>query len=192
MRKVALVFAVLVLGLAINSFAQDASDFSDSTLKFTAPTELKASTEFEFVFEVTNNAQITGEKQNWIRQVDVSMPSTSYKVNPDDIQVPDPIHSGTFEGEYQIDHWEKSFNDVNATITWTAFGVVTSFEYGDIREGETLRFAFKATTDADAKDGFKWVLYGDEGDKVEGTAYVETENPPSNEGGDDDDNGCGC
>jgi hypothetical protein len=173
-----------------DSFADDdsgeATTFEDSTLDFFNPTALDAEVEYLFEFIVENKATpIEGEKLNWIKAVELTLPS-GYTVNEEDeeaLTAPDPLHSPEVEEdpELQIDRWEVMFDPDSTTITWQAFGVVTSVEFGDIREGETLPFAFKATTDAVPTDGFAWVLRGDEGVDVSGISYIEDEEP-----GDDD------
>jgi len=180
----------------------DDDDFMASTLVFDAPTALEAETPYDFEFTVTNGATFNGdtdEKGEWIFGVDLSMPSSDYVVDESDLKGPTPLHGTVSEGDYQILSWDASFDPTSTTITWQCFGVVTSANYGDIREGEMLSFQFSATTDAAATDGFHWVLHGDLGTDVEGDAYINggdddnDDNDDSSKGDDDDSGGgCGC
>jgi len=194
----------LVMVLAMIGFAAAADDdsapadddsgttFMDSTLDFTSPQAIEASTEYEFIFDVTNKAmplKADQEKQEWIKKVDLAMPTADYAVNQDALVAPDPLHGDASEGDYRIDHWDVLFNPDTNAITWTAFGVATSVEYGDIREGDVLSFTFKATTDAIPTDGFAWTPYGDMGDNVNGIAYIVEQGDDDDSGPDDDDTG---
>jgi len=127
----------------------ESNGFENSTLDFYSPDSLAPNTEYQFIFDVYNAGQITGEKQNWIKEVYVKMPSKNYSVDIESTIPPDPLHGNVGEGEYQIDNWEVYFDADKNAITWECFGVVTSFAYGDIREGETLAFLFFATTDTE-------------------------------------------
>ena len=176
----------------------DDSDFFDSTIGFDLPTCLEPNTDYEFNFTVYNNAVDLSEKANWIYMVDLTMPSADFVVDETNLVAPTPLH-------LDIDRWEASFNPTANTITWQCFGVVTSAEIGDIRVQDSLSFQFYATSDdtAGADSGFEWVLYGDEGDNVYGTAYIDgscdddDDDDDTGSGGDDDDDGgsaggCGC
>ena len=177
--------------------------FEDSYLEFDAPTALEPDLEYEFSFTVFNTAQpVKGMKGEWINAVELTMPSIDYMVNEEALTEPDPIHGSVGEGDYQILGWETNFDPSAAVISWQCFGVVTSANYGDIREGEMLSFNFVATTDADATDGFHWVLTGDMGTQVEGDAFIQQDTPDDDDdddddndvtnGDDDDDSGGGC
>jgi hypothetical protein len=185
----------------------DATSFEDSFLDFTAPDGLEADTAYDFELTVFNMAPQTDSTEKvgeWIYAVDLTMPNPDgYAVDVENLGAPTPLHSGAAEGMYEISHWEANFDPNSATITWQAFGVVTSAEYGDIRENETLQFAFTATTDADATDGFGWTLFGDYGTDVQGVAYINDGTPDDDDTDDDDDavasdddddssGGCGC
>lgn len=180
----------------------DGGEFTDSYLEFDSPTALEADIDYEFNLTVYNAATFEekGKQGEWIYAIDLTMPSEDYVVDTETLAGPDPIHSGT-DDEYEITGWEANFDPSSATISWQCFGVVTSATYGDIREGDLLAFQFMATTDAGATDGFPWVLHGDMGTDVEGTAYITEE--PTDDDEDDDDmgtrddddddgGGCGC
>jgi hypothetical protein len=176
-------------------------DFFSSTVVFTEPAVLDPEAELLFEINVTNNAQVGADKGDWVNQVDLTMPSTAYLVDEETLAGPAPLHGATGD-DTEIDKWEASFDPTTATITWATLTVVSSANYGDIREGESLAFEFTATTDADASDGFDWVLYSDEGPIVTGTAYVEAQGDDDtgddddtagdDDDDDDDDSGCGC
>jgi hypothetical protein len=188
--------------------AGDDDDFFNSTLEFDSPTVLEADKEYEFIFTVTNTAVEGTEKADWINQVDLTMPSQDYAVNESELTAPDPLYGNTGD-DFEIDRWEVSFDPNTSTISWQCFGVVTSVNYGDIREGDFLSFQFVATTDSvptgtvDSDVGFDWILYSDEGNMVTGTAFIGAETPGGDDddddtvdiGDDDDDSGgggCGC
>ena len=171
--------------------------FYESTVEFTNPLALDADTQYEFTIVVTNAATPGEKKGDWINQVDLTMASQDYIVDDENLTAPSPLYGDTGD-ETEIDRWEASFDANTATITWQAFGVVTSVAYGDIREGDFLSFQFVATSDSVPTDGFLWVLYTDEENFVSGTAYVGEE-PDDDDtaddddsGDDDDDSGCGC
>jgi hypothetical protein len=179
--------------------------FEDSYLAFDSPTEIEGDTEYEFNLTVYNAATFEekGKQGEWIYAIDLAMPSVDYVVSTDTLAGPDPIHGSTGD-EFEITGWEANFDPSLATISWQCFGVVTSANYGDIREGDLLQFQFMATTDTDATDGFPWVIHGDMGTDVEGKAYIgeepvdddddddddDTDTPRSDD--DDDGGGCGC
>jgi hypothetical protein len=192
-----LVVAILALGMG-TSFAQvddddddTVQDFFDSTVEFITPTSLESDTEYLFTILVTNYATPVVPKADWINQVDLTMPSLGYAIDPAEIRVPTPLHGPP--GPDAIDRWEESLNPSTMTITWQAFAAVSSAHIGDIREGESLEFEFVATTDSVPTDGFDWALYSDEGPVVFGTAYVEAgdddddDDDDNNTTGDDDD-----
>ena len=197
----------LLLAFSGASFAQNDDDATDddddetedgffaSTLEFTEPTALEANTQLLFTFVVTNNAVAGETKGDWINQVDLAMPSLDYVVDEEALAAPDPLNGDTGD-DYEIDQWEVQFDPTTVTITWSTLCTVTSMNYGDIREGESLAFQFTATTDADATDGFAWVLYSDEENIHTGTAYIEGAPDDDDDTGDDDedddDDGCGC
>ena len=214
-----LLFLILVLGLVFvvpsAVLAQDDDDASDddatgdddadegffaSSVMFTEPAALEPNAELFFQISVTNAAVADTGKGDWINQVDLTMPSQDYVVDEAILTAPDPLHGATGD-DTEIDKWVVSFDPTTVTITWAVMAAVSSANYGDIREGDTLAFEFTATTDADATDGFDWVLYSDEGNIVTGTAYVEDQDDDddddddddnNDDNDDDDDGGCGC
>jgi hypothetical protein len=181
-------------------------DFTDSYLEFDSPTSLEPDSEYEFNLTVYNAATFEekGKQGEWIYAIDLTMPSVDYVVDTETLVGPDPIHGNTGD-EFEITGWEANFDPTSATISWQCFGVVTSANYGDIREGDLLQFQFMATTDAEATDGFPWVLHGDLGTDVDGVAFIGEEPDDDDDdddtddddmGGrsddDDDGGGCGC
>ena len=217
-----LLFLMLIIGLSLAmttlAFAADDDDdndavdddddavdddddaggtFYDSTVEFTNPPALEADTQYEFTINVTNATMLGEEKGDWIYQVDLTMASQDYVVSEEELTAPAPLYGATGD-DTEIDRWEASFDVNTATITWQAFGVVTTVNIGDIREGDFLPFQFVATADSVPSDGFMWVLYSDEGNVVSGTAYINEEEPTPEvddddaAGDDDDDSGCGC
>jgi len=179
--------------------------FEDSTVIFTNPAELDANAEYTFEFQVFNAAQAAtdkGEKGIWINKVEVVLPNTEYILAGEDDQpmAPDCLNSGDY-----CDYWEAIFDSTNNMITWQSFGMVTTVEYGDIREQDVQTFSFIATTDAGPTDGFAWTLWGDDGSFVEGIwdfgvddddtdidDDITPDDDDSGDSGDDDSGGCGC
>jgi len=190
----------------------DSAGFENSSLHFTSPDNMLAEVTYKFDLTVNNASMYVegeGKTGEWIYQFDLSMPSKEFQVDESQLTAPDPpLHGSPAEGEYQILRWESNFDSSSATITWQCFGVVTSANYGDIREGEALSFQFVATTDSgdgqEPTDGFPWKLYGDLGSIVEGVAWINDPNQDDDTGDDDDDDihqddddsngggGCGC
>ena len=178
----------------------DDTSFEDSYAAPDAPDSMEANTPYDFEFTVYNAATFNpDEKGEWIYAVDLTMPSENYSVDETNLAGPSPLHGSVSEGEYQILGWEANFDPTSTTITWQAFGVVTSANYGDIREGEMLSFQFSATTDDVPTDGFHWVLRGDMGTDVEGDFYInelpdddDDDDDDDTSGDDDDDSGGGC
>ena len=185
----------------------DDDDFYSSELYFESPSALEPSETYEFMFTVVNHAIAPDDKGivkgDWINQVDLTMPSTDYLVDESQLTAPIPLYGDTGD-ETEIEKWEVSFDHNTTTITWQAFGVVTSVNYGDIREGDFLSFQFVATTDAEptgtweSETPFLWVLYSDEGNTVAGEAYIgeqiddDDDDNDADKGDDDDDSGGGC
>ena len=182
---------------AVDDDDDDGGTFYDSDIEITNPLALEADSQFEFTINVTNATTLGEEKGDWIYQVDLTMASQDYVVSEEDLSAPAPLYGATGD-DTEIDRWEASFDVNTATITWQAFGVVTTVNIGDIREGDFLSFQFVATTDSVPSDGFMWVLYSDEGNVVSGTAYVgeepdiDDDDDTAGGGDDDDDSGCGC
>ena len=208
MRKFLIIAFIFIFLLIFKTtvVAQDQPEgFYASTVDFVMPEALDAEAMYEFIFEVTNNAVAEREKADWIKQVDLMMPSQEYVVDENELTAPNPLYGDT-DDVTEIDRWEVSFDSNTSTITWQCFGVVTSAEYGDIREGDTLSFSFVATTDVNedgiATDGFNWILYSDEGNMVSGTSYIgedsldDDDNDDDNDDNNNDDDsgggGCGC
>jgi hypothetical protein len=156
------------------------------------PLTLEANTAYEFAFDVFNASGGAVA----IKKVDITLPSVAYVLDTANLHAPDALHPDNGS-------WAVDFDDISYTITWEFSGVVSSVEVGDIKEGEMLTFSFMATTDADATDGFAWVLTGDDQatTMVSDTFYFgdDDETPPDDDtsptGDDDDDDdsgGCGC
>ncbi|HPQ71297.1 MAG TPA: hypothetical protein PKW95_19375 [bacterium] len=204
-------FVFVLSGLAFAQEDDDAADdddddaadddddatFDDSTVEFTSPSALEANTPYEFQFQVFNAAAAASDKGEWIKQVDMVLPD-GYLVDDTNLEGPACLHPG----DYCDGSWDVQFDATSATITWQSFGIVTTEEYGDIREQDVQTFTFNATTDEGPTDGFNWILTGDEGSVVSGTAYIGgaddddiTPDDDTDNGGnddDDDDDGCGC
>jgi len=177
-----------------------ATTFEDSYLDFQPVAVFEANSTYEFSVDVHNMATAASggqkEKLEWIKKVELTMASTDYAVDEANLTAPDPLYPA------ETDHWDVLLDPTTQKITWEAFGVVSSVEYGDIREGDVLTFTFTATTDAGPSDGFEWLLVGDMGTPVSGKAYVK-EGPSDDDAFGDDDNanagessgdsgGCGC
>ena len=174
--------------------------FEDSTVTFTNPAAIDANTQYTFEFQVFNAAQevTKGEKGIWINKVEMVLPSEEYVLAEEGQPIePDCLHS-----EY-CDYWEAIFDYSNNVITWQSFGMVTTVEYGDIREQDVQTFSFIATTDAGPTDGFAWTLWGDDESFVEGewefggvvdddTIEPDDDVDVDDDGDDDDSGGCGC
>ncbi|MCC6160393.1 MAG: hypothetical protein IT350_20240 [Deltaproteobacteria bacterium] len=176
----------------------DAADEFAADVFFTAPDALEPDTTYDFAFEVHNNT-VAGDTQRWILQVDMFMPSANYAVNTDDLSAPDALHDGEWTAE------ADETPDGVPGIRWIYNGLTTSESYGDIREGEYLSFAFSASSDGDATDGFDWRVVADSGDELSGVAYIneaddddtddDSGDDDAADGDDDDDDdsgGCGC
>jgi hypothetical protein len=162
----------------------DDDDFFASTAVFTQPSALDPNTEYQFKIVVTNAAALSSEKGDWINQFDLTMPSSNYEVEEETLTAPHPLHGATGD-QTEIDRWEVSFDPNTVTITWQALAVVSSRNWGDIREGESLEFEFIAETDSNPSDGFDWVAFSDEGNMLSGTAYIA---PWTDDDDDNDDN----
>ena len=208
----ALILSLVWVGAA---YAQDADDdaadddvaasFADSSVTFTAPDALEANTEITFEFQVFNAAPVPeGDDAGiGIKQVDLVLPSADYVYADEQPAAPMPLHPD------KVAKWEVSFDSANQTITWQTFGVVSTEEFGDIREQDVLTFSFVATTDGGPTDGFAWTLYGDDtaGSTVSGTWFfgdddttdddiVDDDTVPDDDNDDNNDSGggggCGC
>ena len=175
-------------------------DFDASDVTFNNPAGLDANSTYEFEFEVFNAAEAVtkGEKGIWINKVVMELPNEDYVLAGDEEQpdAPDCLNAGEY-----CDYWEAIFDSANNTITWQSFGMVTTVEYGDIREQDVQTFSFIATTDADPTDGFAWTLWGDNGAFVQGIWNfpegpddddVTPDDDDGPDGDDDDSGGCGC
>ncbi|MCZ7584229.1 MAG: hypothetical protein M5R36_13320 [Deltaproteobacteria bacterium] len=177
----------------------DVDEFT-ATLEFNDPEALEADMEYEFSLRVTNTT-VASETRRWINDVELFMPTTDYSIDEGSLTGPNSLHPdyGDWDAAYgEGDTWKG--------IRWLFSGLVTSESYGDIREGEYLDFAFNATTDGDATDGFGWYIEADSGEFVEGTAFIGSEgedddadddfgdddSAPLASGDDDDDSGGGC
>ena len=157
------------------------------------PVVLAADTEYEFAFDVFNDAG--GDVA--IKYVAITLPTTNYQIGDYDEEI---------EGSTDGFTWAANeFDEDSATISWAAFGPTSSVEMGDIQEGDMLTFTFFATTDTEGTDGFNWVLTGDEADDPTMVAGIwsfggtgddddDDDDTTPDEGDDDDDDsgGCGC
>lgn len=184
---IVLVLTMFLTGIA---FAQtdddddnDNDDFMDSFIIITDPTEITPLTTYIFSLTVVHGAPAASPRLDWINQVDLSMPSMNYVVDTMSLDAPSPLHPT------ETDRWEVQFDPGTSKITWQSFSLVTSANYGDIRDGEMLGFQFVATTDDSPTDGFAWSLHGDLGGLVQGTAYIESgDDDDDDDTTDDDDN----
>lgn len=194
-KLLALTFA-LVLAFSAFAFAQDdtattddttaddatddATDDSDddaagafaATMAFTSPVSLEAEIEYEFEFTVTNTTNVGANVHEWIEMLDLYMPSEEYAIDTDSLAAPDDLHGGSWSVR------TLPLDDATATpigIRWQFTTNSTSAAYGDIREGETLEFAFRAKSDASATDGFNYKIYSDSGADVQGKACITTD-----------------
>ncbi len=166
---------VVIFALAPIAFAQDDdADSFDGTVGFEAPSALEPATEFEFGFVVHNSSSSVDDDLNWICAVDLFLPSPNYILPLDGISDPDSLHGGGWAHDIDFD------DDNRIMIMWMHAGLRASTASGcDIREGESLEFAFKAVTDENATDGFDWRLFAAGGASRMGTSYIGS--------GDDDD-----
>ncbi|MCL4233013.1 MAG: hypothetical protein KJ042_00680 [Deltaproteobacteria bacterium] len=151
-------------------------DFS-ATLDFTNPVLLTGAQIYDFEFIVANTTT-PGPIQRWINSVDLYMPSEAYVI--DAAHTPDALHWGTWAYELL----PGDLGDVGIRWAFTSGG--SSAAYGDIREGESLEFAFRATTDAEASDGFDYRIAADSGEYVSGTACVVEGCDETDDDADDD------
>ncbi len=152
----------------------------DASIDFTNPAAIDGETAYDFEFTVTNKTLAGADVHNWINEVDLWMPSTEYVVST--ISDPDPINPQG--GEWLSENiTDADQNPVG--IKWLFSLGSTSVSHGDIAEGESLEFAFRARTDAAATDGFDYKIVADSSAEVTGTAYIVA---PS---GDDDDDDTG-
>jgi len=211
---------VLVLSLAAIASAQDDTVVTDddtavtddtaadddltfaATVEFSTPDALEAETAYDFRFTVANTT--SAEIRRWIFDVEMFLPTANYVLDEENLTAPEALHGGTWEASKMEDTENIS------GIKWMFTGVVTSESYGDIREGESLDFAFTATTDAESTDGFDWrlIAYDENAEEYElyGTAYIyggdddvddtgagdDSLGDDDLSGGGDDDSGGGC
>jgi len=211
----------LFLVLASTTFAQDtdidddaAVSFADSSVTLTEPPYFCANTEYTFKIQVFNAAAIPepGEIGIGIKQIDYILPSADWTYHEDGQPLPPaPLHPE------KVEKWALSFDPAMQTITWQTISLVSTGEYGDIREQDVLGFSFIATTDGGPTDGFAWTLFGDDaaGSTVSGTWFwsdsdgkdCDDSEAPDDDADDDDqaddesdldddenstDAGCGC
>ena len=133
-----------------------AQDFASSTLTFSQPTDLAASTEYTFVFTVFNALPGPGDPPVAVRQIDIVLPTADYAYSDDQPAPPTPLHPDV------VERWEATFDAASHTVTWQTFAMGSGEVVGDIREQESLTFSFVATTDATPTDGFAWTLTADD------------------------------
>ena len=166
---------VVIFALAPTAFAQDDdADSFDGAVGFEAPFALEPATEFEFGFVVENTSSSVNDDLNWICAVDMFLPSPNYILPLDGVSDPDSLHGGGWAHDIDFD------SNNRIMIMWMHAGLQASTASGcDIREGESIEFAFKAVTDENATDGFDWRLFAAGGASRMGTSYIG--------GGDDDD-----
>ena len=177
-----LISLALVLAFASFSFAQDDSAADDSsddgftaTFEFSSPQSIEPDTTYEFTFTVTNTST---SNSFWIYLVEVFMPSTGYAVDENSISTPDALHTdrGNWES-YRMDSWGDPQG-----ILWEFFGLQRACfgdvgeAMGDIGKGESMEFAFLATTDITASSYFDWRLQAYSADcvisELFGTAFT--------------------
>ena len=204
MVKRILLIAVAVCFFAVPSvMAQDAFHL-EGTADGEFPVTLAPETAYTFAFDVFNDAG--GDEA--IKYVAITLPTTAYTMG---------TYAEETDGFNDGYTWFASYDVDSAAISWEAVGTPSSVETGDIGEGEMLTFAFMATTDVDATDGFDWLLTGDAGTAVAGslTFGEETDDDTTvdddatddddddvvpdddddtagDDDDDDDDGGCGC
>ena len=184
-QKLTIVTLVLVFAFAATALAQEEEFHVEGAADNQFPIDLAPNTEYEFAFDVFNDAG--GDVA--VKEVSITLPSTSYTLGDYDMDLPGLGDEFTWEGEFDED---------TATLNWVAIGPTSSAEMGDIREGEMLTFSFIAMTDTDASDGFSWVLRGDDGGAttLSGVFFFSGEDDDidgdDDDDDDDDDGGCGC
>ena len=141
----------------------DAGDDFSATLDFNNPVLLTGARLYDFEFIVANTTT-PGPIQRWINGVDLYMPSDAYAI--DAVHAPDALHWGSWAHELL----PGDAGDIGIRWSFTSGG--SSAAYGDIREGESLEFAFAATTDVEASDGFDYRIVADSGEYISGTACI--------------------
>ena len=122
--------SVLILSFCSVSLAE----FQDSEVNYTIPSVLDRDTFYVFAIKVVDNTD--SDAGDWIYQVDLTMPSTDYEVDYENLEAPEPLHEDT------TSRWDVMYEYSDATITWLAIGLTTS-SAGDIRGGEELLFRFR-------------------------------------------------
>ncbi|MBZ0271212.1 hypothetical protein K8I61_04195 [bacterium] len=146
----------------------DDTDFqAEASIHAKPAGKLEPSTKYEFDFVVANTSKTAAT--HWIHQVEIYMPTPEYHIHPIYVSEPDGLHG--------IGEWERSYigGDEPYGIRWDFVQDVTQQSIGDIREGESLDFSFRGTSDANATDGFDYRLVADSGLFVADTAYVMNE-----------------
>jgi hypothetical protein len=173
---------VVIIALAPTAFAQDDdADSFDGAVGFEAPFALEPATEFEFGFVVHNSSSSVNDDLNWICAVDMFLPSADYILPLDGVSDPDSLHGGGWAHDIDFD------SNNRIVIMWMHAGLQASTASGcDIRESESIEFAFKAVTDENATDGFDWRLFAAGGASRMGTAYIGGGDDDVNDDADDD------
>jgi hypothetical protein len=180
----ACLWLVVVAMAPATAFAQD--DDTDAVfggdVNFISPMVLVGGAEYEFAFQVKNTTTLS-ETHRWIDTVEMTMPSPEYFIYENEIVAPDALHEGSWE------YGTQENDDGTWGIVWLYFGAVSSEGWGDIEEGDSLEFGFKATVDAAATDGFPWRLVADTDENFTGIAYIGGGDDASDDDQDDDNAG---
>ena len=185
LMRILAVSMVMVFVFAGAVMAQEDAFHLEGSADGDYPVDLAPTTEYEFAFEVFNDAG--GDVA--IKTVSITLPTTSYVLGDYDEMI---------EGVRDGFQWQGTFDEDTATLEWATFGPGSSAELGDIQEGDMLTFAFFATTDEEATDGFAWVLTGDDNGATtaSGVLWFSGDDGPidgdDDDDDDDDDSGCGC
>ncbi|MBZ0271210.1 hypothetical protein K8I61_04185 [bacterium] len=148
----------------------DVGEFAAS-LEITFPsTILTPMTTYDFDFTVANTS--TTHASHWINQVEIFMPTEDYAIDPANVASPDSLHGGGM--------WQAAIAKANEPhIRWDFLDGPTLSDVGDIREGESLDFSFRARTDPQGTDGFDYRIAADSGQFVADTAFVTHAGDPA-------------
>ena len=180
--KALIVTGLLFIIIFTGNFTQGKkpSYIEKSTVEFIEPTMIQAGQKLLFRMRVTHGVDAAGtERGEWIYKVGITLPTTDYGVDNDSLVTPDPLHG--IGDPYAVDRWEVEYDPTLAMFTWECFAVDMDERWGDIREGDSIVFDFTATVDDAASNGFTWTLWGDKGNSVTDTIFID-------EPSDDDDN----
>ncbi len=182
-----LVLGVVLMAVSLTSTRNKEGTFEDSAADFTSPEEIAPNTQYEFVLEVFNAAFPSTDKEDWINEVVLYLPE-GYWVNENEVFGPACLHPG----EYCRENWHVQYDAAGNKITWWPGSQEPPDDWGDIREQETQTFRFPATTDYVPIGEFFWLLRGDMGGEVSGSASISVEGAdddfsPDDDAADDDD-----